>query len=217
MPSKSVFIYNCHLHFRPGLETFPKGRNWAGKIWLIFLSGNCCNDDTELEKEKYLSHCCQESDVGLNAKSTLPSSQSSEREECSIPGHGSSVNFSCYGITYTWLTCVQPLASCPFSVHLSFAWVKCTDSGEVKHIQDTLLRVLDSFCYFTVPAYHSRYYEMNTYTLQLICVPLIRSWWQGDTTQQESLAKGEKTQFSYFYFRPHMNMMHSLSNQSWDL
>lgn len=100
MQSKSVFIYNCHLHFRSGLETFPKGRNKAGKIWLIFLSGNCCNDDTELEKEKYLSHCCQEDDLGLNAKSTLPSSCSSEREDHSVPRCGSSVNFSCCGITY---------------------------------------------------------------------------------------------------------------------
>lgn len=179
-----MFICNCHLHFRSGLETFPKGRDWAGKIWLIFLSGNCCNDDTELEKEKYLSHCCQEDDLGLNSKSTLPSSWSSEREEQSVPRCGSSVNFSCCGVTYIWLPCVQPLENHPFSGHPS-VWVKCKGTKEVMQIQDTLLRVLDSFCPFTIPAYHSRYYEMNTYILQLICAPLIRSWWQDDTTQQE--------------------------------
>lgn len=81
---------------------------------------------------------------------------------------------------------------CPVSSKLSFLGTSILlsgssvkDSEEVKAIQDTLVRVLDSSCYSTNPDDRSRSYEKSTYTLRLIRISLIRSWWQGEITRWE--------------------------------
>lgn len=73
--------------------------SWSNMVD-IFLSGNCWNDDTEFEKEKCPSQCCQEDDLGLNAKTTLFNGLSLERKEHSMPRYGPSVDFSCCCIMY---------------------------------------------------------------------------------------------------------------------
>lgn len=106
MPTPQVWILNC-----------SKWRNWTREIWLLFLSGTCCDDNTQIE-EQDISFSLLGVDLGLNSKHTLPSSfLSSERGHMVCSGTDLlRISLKSLRVTYDWFTSFSP------SRKLSFSW-----------------------------------------------------------------------------------------------